>query len=131
MDEHPGDTLGKRFLTFCGSILAILAFGAILYFGVRAFGPGDGEVADGGAGEFRTEKRRLVEKEQDAELGKFAKDEAKGTVQMPVDHLFSYAVAILKKQQESKSKVGVPGAAPVVPEGGTPAHDPNLSKFEG
>ncbi len=129
MDEHPGDTLGKRFLTFWGTVGAILAFGVAIYAVKEMFGPSDGEALDGGAGKARSAKKMLVVKEQEADFNKYALDKAKGVVTLPPTDAIPYAASVLAKQKQEKSKVGVPGAAVVTP--GTGAHDPNQSKFDG
>lgn len=130
MEEHPGDTLGKRFLTFWGSVAVIVAFGVVVYLVKGLFAPGDGEELDRGAATFRYEKRALVDKEQDADIGKYALDKAKNTVTIPTSDAIPYAAAILAQQKAEKSKVGVPGATPP-PTPGAGAHDANVSAFEG
>jgi hypothetical protein len=115
MDEHPGDTLGKRFLT-----------GVAIYAVKGMFGPNDGDPLDGGLGKARQAKKVLVTKEQDAELAKYALDKAKGTVTIPPSEAIPYAAKLLSSQKQEKSKMPVPGAATP----GTGAHDPNASKFD-
>lgn len=112
MDEHPGDSLGKRFLTFWGSILAVLAFGILVYAVKSLFGPSSGDELDGGLAQNRLQKKSLVDKEQAAELEKYAFDKAKKTVAMPPSELAAYAASVLSKQKETKSKIAVPGAVP-------------------
>ena len=130
MDEHPGDTLGKRFLTFWGAVAAVLAFGVAVYLVKGLFGPSDSEPLDGGVSQSRLEKKALVDKEQIAELQKYALDKAKNVVTLPPTEILPYAVSVLSKQAQEKSKIAVPGAIPP-PTPGTGAHDPNLSIFEG
>ena len=132
MEEHPGDTLGKRFLTFWGSVAVILAFGVLVYFVKSFFGPGDGDEIDRGAAKFREDRLALVVKEQETEASKYALDKAKNTVTIPTTAAIPYAAAILAQQKAEKSKTAVPGAIP--PAAATPgsgAHDPNESKFLG
>lgn len=126
MDEHPGDTLGKRFLTFWGTVAAILAFGVAIYAVKGMFGPDDGDALDGGMGQYRLAKKVLVNKEQTLEFDKYAIDKAKGTVTLPPADAIPFAAGVLSKQKQEKSKMGVPGAATP----GTGAHDPNKSLFE-
>lgn len=130
MDEHPGDTLGKRFLTFWGSVAAVLAFGVAVYAVRGLFGPSSSEPLDGGVSASRLEKKALVDAEQAAELGKYTIDKAKNTVTLPPSEIVAYAAATLAKEKQEKSKVAVPGAIPP-PTPGAGEHDPNLSKFEG
>lgn len=125
MDEHPGDSLGKRFLTFWGSILAILAFGILVYIVKSLFGPSSGDELDGGLAQNRLGKKSLVDKEQAAEIEKYAFDKAKQVVAMPPAELTAYAASVLSKQKETKSKVAVPGA---VPPPAPPAAPPDSGK---
>jgi hypothetical protein len=111
MQNHPGDTLGKRFLTWWGSVLAILAFGVCLWLVRKTFGPNATDPLDGGMAQARLEKRRLVEADQRTELSKYEIDKAKGTVRMPPAELVSYAASVLS-QQKAKSGPPVPGAVP-------------------
>ncbi len=127
MDEHPGDTLGKGFLTFWGTVGAILIFGVAVYAVKGLFGPSDEDPLDGGVSKARLEKKTLVYDEQDLELSKYAIDKAKKTVTIPPTEAIPFAASFLSKQKQEKSKTGVPGA--VTP--GTGAHDPNQSKFDG
>lgn len=127
MEEHPGDTLGRRFITWWGVVLAILVCGAALY-GLRCLlGPKSADDLDGGLASARLEKRALVEKEQVAELTKYEKDAAKGTVRIPPADAIPYAASVLS-QQKAKPGPYLPGMAPAPAAG---AHDPNQSKFEG
>ena len=53
MDEHPGDTLGNRFLTFWGALGAIVALALILLIYRWIAVPSSGTVNDGGASNVR------------------------------------------------------------------------------
>lgn len=129
MDEHPGDTLGKRFLTFWGTVGAILAFGVAVYLVKGLFGPSSSDQLDAGVSAHRIEKKLLVDKEQAAEIKKYAVDKAKNTVTLPPTEILPYAVTVLTQQKQEKSKIAVPGAIPP-PTPGTGAHDPNVSAFD-
>jgi hypothetical protein len=128
MEEHTGDTLGRRFMAFWGTVGAILVFGVVLTLGRKALTPKDDSVADAGAAEARAERLQIVKAEQAKELNTWEEDTAKGTVRIPPSAAIGYAVEVISKQAESKSAVGVPGTAP--PAGAPAAHDPNLSKFQ-
>lgn len=128
MDEHPGDTLGKRFLAFWGTIAAVLAFGILIYLVKGLFGPDSTDPLDGGVGAERLARKALVDKDQDAEATKYAFDKEKQLVTIPTKYAFPYAASVLSKQKAEKSKMPVPGAAPAT--GGTGAHDPNQSAFD-
>ena len=126
MDEHPGDTLGKRFLAFWGTIAAVLAFGILIYLVKGLFGPDSTDPLDGGVGAERLARKALVDKDQEAEATKYAFDKEKQLVTIPTTDAIPYAASVLSKQKAEKSKMPVPGAAT----GGTGAHDPNQSAFD-
>ena len=67
MEEHPGDTLGKRFLTFWGALVAIAAVVVLLGIYRWIAIPSDTQVNDGGAGEIRLTTTREVRKAQESE----------------------------------------------------------------
>ena len=129
MDEHPGDTLGKRFLAFWGTLAAVLAFGILIYLVKGLFGPSSTDPLDAGVGAERLAKKALVEKEQTEETTKYVLDKAKQTVTLPPTDAIPYAVTVLSQQKAEKSKMPVPGAAPAKTEG-TGSHDPNQSAFD-
>lgn len=131
MEEHSGDTLGRRVLAFWGTVGAILTFGAVLTLGRKALAPKDDDVADAGAAAFRTEKLKLVRGEQEGEFSAVTVKDGFAKVS-PVDAI-PYAAKTLSAQKATKSEVLTPegmsakSAAPAAPG----SHDPNLSKFEG
>jgi hypothetical protein len=133
MEDHPGDTFGRRFLAFWGTAAAILAFGVVLWLGRKVFTPSDGEELDGGAAVARKEKLNLTQREQEKEINAWSENKEKGTVRMPTPAAFAFAAGELSGQKAAKSNVKTPEgmaaeAAAPKPAG---AHDPNLSKFEG
>jgi hypothetical protein len=128
MDEHPGNTLGKRFLSFWGTVGAVIAFGVAIYVVKGLFGPSSGDPLDGGQSGHRLEKKALVDKEQTVELDKYAVDKAKNVATLPPAEVFTYAVSVIAQEKATKSKTPVPGAAPAATPG-TGVHDPNESFF--
>jgi hypothetical protein len=125
MEEHSGDTLGRRVLAFWGTVAAILAFGVVLTLGRKALAPKDDAVADGGeSAQARTEKLRITQNEQDAEFGKVEVKDGVARVS-PVDAI-PYAAKVLAAQKPTKtSSLTAKGTA----EAAKATHDPNLSKF--
>lgn len=125
MDEHPGDTLGKRFLTFWGALSAIAAVALLLAL-YRFALPSDDQERDGGAGEVRQATAESVRAAQKKEFNTVAEVEA-GKVRIPADAAIPYAATVLAA---SKAKPG-----PIMTPEGTAAkaattHDPNVSEFE-
>ena len=118
MQEHPGDTLGTRFLTFWGAFGAIAAVAVLLAVYRWWALPSDGATSDGGAGAARVHK----------EYSTAAEVEAGKTVRLPADAIVGYAAGVLKSQKPSPGPLKTPEAA--AKEAAT-THDPNLSKFEG
>lgn len=132
MDEHPGDTLGNRFLTFWGALGAIVVVAVLLGLYRWIALPGSGDERDAGAGAARgriaAEARRL----EDDEYAKAAVVEAGKTVRLPADAILTYAAATLKGQKAAPGPEKTPEA--IIREQAEKAattHDPNLSKFEG
>lgn len=110
MDEHPGDTLGKRFLTFWGALAAIAAVAFLLGIYRWIVIPSDKQADDGGAGAKRLETLQIVNAEQQKELTTVAEVEAGKTVRIPPDKAVPYAVTVLSKQKAAPSKIKTPAA---------------------
>lgn len=133
MDEHPGDTLGKRFLTFWGALAAIAAVALLLGVYRWLAIPSDAAVTDGGAGKKRAEILATVQAAQKAELEMAAEVEAGKTVRIPAVSLVPYAASVVGAQKAAPSPIKTPAAVAAEAEkkASSGAHDPNLSKFEG
>lgn len=128
MDEHPGDTLGKRFLTFWGALGSIAAV-ALLVGGYRLIRlPSDDAANDGGAGNARLNILLTTQHAQDDEYSKTAEVEAGKTVRLPADAVIPYAVKTLSAHKAAPSAVMTPDG---VQKAAQKTHDPNLSIFEG
>ncbi|MES2709550.1 MAG: hypothetical protein V4726_23335 [Verrucomicrobiota bacterium] len=127
MDEHPGDTLGKRFLTFWGALGTIAAV-ALLVGGYRLlFLPSNNAATDGGAGNARWNTLLNTQHAQNDDYAKVAEVEAGKTVRLPADAVLPYAVKVLSAQKPAASAILTPeGTAKAA----TQSHDPNLSEFE-
>jgi hypothetical protein len=128
MQEHPGDTLGTRFLTFWGAFGAIAAVAVLLAVYRWLALPSDGAASDGGAGAARAEIAKSVVTDQNKEYSTAAEVEAGTTVRLPADVIVGYAAGVLKSQKPSPGPLKTPEAT--AKEAAT-THDPNLSKFEG
>lgn len=130
MDEHPGDTLGKRFLTFWGVLGAIVAVAALLGLYRLAFVNRD--PGDGGAGSTRSLTLTTITADQEKEYHTVAEVEAGKTVRLPADAVISYAATVLKTQKAAPGPIKTPdGVAKEAAEKAANSHDENLSKFEG
>jgi len=128
MDEHPGDTLGKRFLTFWGALAAIAAVAVLLGLYRWIALPSDNAVNDGGAGLKRLELLHAVNVEQQKEFTTAAEVEAGKTVRIPPDKAIPYAVSALAAQSAKPSAIKTPAtiareaaAAPPAPAPAPPA----------
>jgi hypothetical protein len=132
MDEHPGDTLGNRFLTFWGALAAIAAVALLLGVYRWLVLPGDGDPQDGGASHARTRTLLEVKRHEKAELTKAEEVEPGKTVRLPADRILPWAVATLRAQKAAPGPEKTPEAiAREQAEKAATEHDPNLSKFEG
>lgn len=132
MDEHPGDTLGKRFLTFWGALAAIVAVALLLGLYRWMAIPSDAAANDGGSGAKRAAILAAVQAEQRKELETVAAVDAGKTVRVPADSILPYFTTVLTAQKASPSAIKTPAA--IAAEAAAKAkatHDPNLSKFEG
>ena len=132
MQEHPGDTLGTRFLTFWGAIGAIAGVAVLL--GIYRWWalPSDQAASDGGAGAARAATAAEVQTAQKKEYATIAEVEAGKTVRLPADALLSWTAGVLKAQKPAPGPVKTPeAAAREAEEKAKTEHDPNLSKFEG
>jgi hypothetical protein len=128
MEEHPGDTLGKRFLTFWGALAAIAAVALLLGLYRWIAIPSDKAVNDGGAGERRTATLLDVQAAQDKEYNTTAEVKPGEIVRLPADAAVPYAARVLAAQKATPSKIKTPAA--IAAEAAS-VHDPNQSKFEG
>ena len=132
MDEHPGDTLGNRFLTFWGALGTIVVLGLVLALYRWIAVPAADAVNDGGAGNKRLEILARITDEQGTEYSKVAEVEANKTVTLPADALIPFASQMLAQQKASPSASKTPEAlVREQEEKAKNTHDPNLSKFEG
>lgn len=132
MDEHPGDTLGKRFLTFWGALAAIVAVAALLGLYRWIALPSGTAVSDGGAGARRADILSAVQAGQQKELETAAEVEAGKTVRIPPAAAIPWAAPVLAAQKAAPSPIKTPAAIAAEAEAKSKAtHDPNLSKFEG
>jgi hypothetical protein len=132
MDEHPGDTLGNRFLTFWGVLgtFAALALIIALYRWIAI--PAAYTVNDGGAGDVRLGILATVKSEESAEYNKLAEVEPGKIVRLPADLVIPYAAKTLAAQKAAPSALKTPEAQiREQEEKAKTVHDPNLSKFEG
>ena len=132
MDEHPGDTLGNRFLTFWGALGSIAALALIIALYRWIAIPDAYAVNDGGAGNVRLGILSTVTTDEAAEYSKIAEVEPGKTVRLPADLLIPFAAKSFAAQKPSPSAIKTPEA--IVREQESKAattHDPNLSKFEG
>jgi hypothetical protein len=108
MDEHPGDTLGKRFLTFWGALAAIAAVAVLLGLYRWIALPSDTQINDGGAGLKRLETLQTVNTEQRKELTTVAEVKPGEAVRIPPDKAIPYAVSVLAAQSAKPSAVKTP-----------------------
>ena len=133
MDEHPGDTLGKRFLTFWGALAAIVAVAVLLTIYRWAVLPSDNTVNDGGAGKKRSELLAGVQAEQKNELSTVAEVEAGKTVRIPAESAINWTASVLAARKAAPSAVKPPAAmaAEAETKAKSGVHDPDVSKFEG
>jgi hypothetical protein len=132
MDEHPGDTLGNRFLTFWGALGTIVALALVLALYRWIAVPSADAVNDGGVGNARLAILANTTSEQDAEFHQAAEVEAGKTVRLPADSLLSFAAKTLAAQKAAAGPVKTPEAlVREQEEKAKNTHDPNLSKFEG
>ncbi len=128
MDEHSGDTLGKRFLTFWGALGAIAAVAGLLALYRWVFVPNDDAVIDGGAGKVRLATAEGIRAAQRKEFNTVGEVEAGKTVRIPATAALPYAASILQAQVAKPGPIKTPEA---IAADGAKVHDPNLSKFEG
>lgn len=128
MDEHPGDTLGKRFLTFWGALGSIAAV-AVLVGAYRLIVlPSDKAPSDGGAGDVRWNTLLTTKHAEDDDYSKVAEVEAGKTVRVPADSVLPYAVKVLSAQKAAPSAIKTPEG---LLKAAAATHDPNVSAFEG
>jgi hypothetical protein len=104
MDEHPGDTLGKRFLTFWGALAAIVAVAALLGLYRWIALPSDTATSDGGAGKKRLDILTAVTMEQQKELTTAAEVD-KDHVRIPPALAVPYAVNVLAGEKAAPSPI--------------------------
>ena len=131
MDEHPGDTLGNRFLTFWGALGAILALALLLVVYRWIAVPSAAAVNDGGASNIRLGILSQVTSDEEAEFNKAVEVEPGKTVRLPATALISYAAKTLAAQKEAPGPLKTPEAVLKEQEAkAKDSHDPNLSKFQ-
>ncbi len=131
MDEHPGDTLGKRFLTFWGALFAIAAVALLLGLYRWVALPSDDEVKDGGAGAARLKLANEVRSAQAKEYANASEVEPGKAVRIPADAAVTYAVSVLKAQKAAPGPIMTMKAQAAKAAQPPTTHDPNLSQFEG
>ena len=132
MDEHPGDTLGNRFLTCWGMLgtIAALALMLVVYRWIAV--PSATAANDGGVGLARLSTLATVRQDSDAEYSKVAEVEAGKTVRLPAASILSFAAVTLASQKAAPGPLKTPEAlVREQEEKAKSTHDPNLSKFEG
>ena len=112
MQDHSGDTLGNRFLTFWGALAAIAAVAVLLALYRWWALPADSASSDGGAGAARAAVAATVHSEQRKEYSTAAEVEAGKTVRLPADALISYAAAVLKTQKPARTSQNPGGDRP-------------------
>ena len=128
MEEHPGDTLGKRFLTFWGALAAIAAVALLLGLYRWIAIPSDTQVNDGGAGAKRELVTAEVKAAQEKEYRRAVEVAPGKTVELTPDDFIPHAAKLLSEQKAAPSAIMTPAAAAAK---AASVHDPNLSKFEG
>ena len=110
MDEHPGDTLGKRFLTFWGALAAIVAVAALLGLYRWVALPSDGATNDGGAGKKRLDNLSATTSAQQTELMTVAEVKPGEIVRIPPASAVPYVATVLAGQKAAPSAVKTPSA---------------------
>jgi hypothetical protein len=128
MEEHPGDTLGKRFLTFWGALAAIAAVALLLGFYRWIAIPSDDKVNDGGASEKRLATAREVKAAQKSEYFRSVEIQPGNSVTLTPDDFITHSAGVLAAQKPVPSAMKTPAA---VAAAAAAVHDPNQSKFEG
>ena len=132
MDEHPGDTLGNRFLTFWGALGTIVVLALLLGLYRWIAIPSATAANDGGTGNARLATRALVNEGENTEYGMVAEVEPGKTVRLPADALIPFAAKSLAQQKAAPGPLKTPEALVREQEAkAATTHDPNLSKFEG
>ena len=132
MDEHPGDTLGNRFLTFWGALGTIVAVALLLGLYRWIAIPSANAVNDGGTGNTRLATLSLVNEAENTEYSTVAEVEAGKTVRLPADTLIPFAAKSLAMQKAAPGPLKTPEVLVREQEAkAATTHDPNLSKFEG
>lgn len=131
MDEHPGDTLGKRFLTFWGMLGTIAAVALLVGAYRLIILPSSSAPEDGGAGDARWNTFYTTQHEQEDEYAKVAEVEPGKTVRLPADAVLPYAVKVLNTQKAAPSAVKTPAGmeAEAAAKAASGVHDPNVSIF--
>ena len=110
MDEHPGDTLGKRFLTFWGALAAIVAVIVLLAIYRWIALPSDTAINDGDAGKRRLDILTATTVAQQAELTTAAEVEKGKTVRIPPASAIPWAATALAAQKAAPSTIKTPAA---------------------
>ncbi len=132
MDEHPGDTLGNRFLTFWGVLGTIAALALLIGLYRWIAIPSGSAVNDGGVGLARLSTLATVRQDSEAEFNKVAEVDPGKTVRVPADSILSFAAQALATKKAAPGPIKTPEAlVREQEEKAKSTHDPNLSKFEG
>lgn len=133
MDEHPGDTLGKRFLTFWGMLGTIAAVALLVGAYRLVILPSNSAPEDGGAGNARWDIFYTTEHEQEEDYAKVAEVDPGKTVRLPAEAVLPYAVKVLNARKATPSAFKTPQAieAEAAEKQKAGFHDPNLSIFDG
>ena len=132
MDEHPGDTLGNRFLTFWGALGTIIALALVLGLYRWIAIPAAEAVNDGGVGSARLATLSFVNDAETTEYSTAAAVEAGKTVRLPADSIIPFAAKTLAAHKAAPGPLKTPEALVREQEAkAATTHDPNLSKFEG
>lgn len=131
MDEHPGDTLGNRFLTFWGALGAIVALALILLIYRWIAVPSSDTLNDGGASNVRLGILSQVSGDQETGFNTVAEVEPGKTVRLPATALIPFAAKTLAAWKEAPGPIKTPEATLKEQEAkAKETHDPNLSKFQ-
>ena len=132
MDEHPGDTLGNRFLTFWGALGTIVALALVIGLYRWIAIPSANAVNDGGTGNARLATLSFVNESENTEYAAVAEVEAGKAVRLPAEALIPFAAKTLATHKAAPGPLKTPEALVREQEAkAATTHDPNLSKFEG
>ena len=132
MDEHPGDTLGNRFLTFWGALGTILALALVIGIYRWIAIPSATAVNDGGVSNTRLATLSLNNEAESTEFNTATEVEAGKIVRLPTEAIIPFAAKTLAAQKPAPGPLKTPEAMVREQEAkAASTHDPNLSVFEG